>query len=167
MRTIERVMRWWSPKWYCRSMLGRAKREREEKLKAAKSLAAVERTNLADRFDSDIFEWEAWLTEFEDTELVKRGRAMDVYLDDIPFPEREQEKEDWYRHPHDRHYVFDPFWNEVLHPDCRVALNKAIRERFPTYRKERREIRQLWITAGTVVTGLIGAATGLFAVLKK
>jgi hypothetical protein len=168
MRTIEYLARRWSPKRYCRWMLARARREREKKLKAARSLPASERANLADQLDHDIFELEQWLTEMEDEELVGRARSMDVYLDDIPIPKPQDEQDEQLRSRGlNPHYYMGSYWNELLHPDCRAALTKAIRERYPAYRKERREKWDIGIRVAAALTGLIGAATGLVALLKK
>jgi hypothetical protein len=50
-------------------------------------------------------------------------------------------------------------------------LVARIRERTPAYRKERKEVIELYIkiaaTLVTLITGLLGAATGLVALLKK
>jgi hypothetical protein len=164
MRAIERLFRWWSPKRYCIWKLARLRREHKKKMNAARSLSTLERTNLDAELSSGMWELEEWLTEIEDTELVRKARKMDVYLEDIPIPVIE---EDGPWQPHDRHYRIGGFGNELLDPACRDALVKAIRERYPTYRKERREVWELWIKGVTIVIGLIGAATGLVAIWKK
>ena len=42
-----------------------------------------------------------------------------------------------------------------------------MRERAPAYRKERREVWELWLKAATLAIGLMGSATAFVAVLKK
>ncbi len=163
MNALERALRWWSPKRYCRWMLGRGKRERREKLNAARSLSAAEKQKLADQLYCDTQELREWLEEMEDAELIQRARKMDVYLEDIPLPPDDDLEE---LEPNS-HYRPGAFGNQLLHEDSHAALTKAMRERYPSYRKERREIWELWIKVLTLLIGLIGAATGLVALLKK
>jgi len=167
MNALERTFRFLSPKWYCRWGLNRATRERSEKLKATQSLSKIERQNLINQLDGEIYEWADWLGEMEDKELVRRARRMDIYLDDIPLPKRDAEdREDpAYRTP--SHFELGPWGNNRLRSESRAALTKAMHERLPTYRRERREIRQLWINFLAVLTGLIGAATVFVTVWKK
>ena len=65
------------------------------------------------------------------------------------------------------HWTFGTFGNELLQHESREALIKKVREKLPAYRKERREVLELYTKAGTVIIGIIGAATGMFAVLSK
>lgn len=141
----------------------------EKRIHAAQSLTPVERGNLFAERDHALYEWESWLAEIEDAKLVRRASRMDIYLDDIPVPADEEDRASW--EPQDRHYRFSDFANLILVPECRSALKKAMRERAPAYRKERREVWELWIKIGTLavaaLTGLIGTAIGLVSLLKK
>ena len=74
MNTLERVSRFLSPKSCCRWGLNRANRERSQKLKAAQSLSKVERRDLINRLDWEVYEWADWLGEMEDKELVRRAK---------------------------------------------------------------------------------------------
>ena len=164
MNALERTFRFLSPKWYCQWGLSRAKRERSKKLKAARSLPKLERQNLIARLEHDVYEWADWLREMEDRKLVRRAAKMDVYLDDIPFPKLDEEGSASLR---PSHYELGPYGNELLHNDTRTALEKAMREQFPAYRKERRDILQLWINLIAVLIGLVGAATALVVAWRK
>jgi hypothetical protein len=165
MNVFNRALRRWSPKRYCRWMLARAKRERREKLKAARELPAVEQRNLAAKLDWDMWGWQDWLQEIEESELVNRARKMDVYLDDIPLPPADDEDSE--RQDPNSHYRMGSSGNTLLHPDSRAALIKKVRERYPLYRKEQREIWELWMKAAALLIGVLGAASALVALLKK
>ncbi len=167
MNALERTLRFLSPEWYCRWGLNRANRERSKKLKATKSLSGLERQNLISQLDWEVYEWADWLGEMEEKELVRKAKKMDVYLDEIPLPKPDvEDREDpAYRAP--SHFELGPMGNERLRHDCRAALTKAMRERFPAYRRERREKVQLWISLIAVLTGLVGAATALVSVWKR
>jgi len=142
-------------------------RERSRRLKAAQSLTPLQRQNLRNELDFGICEWLDWLGEMEDKELARRAKKMDVYLIDIPLPKPAVEDRDdpAYRAP--SHFELGPYGNERLYSDSRAALTKAMHERFPAYRKERREILQLWINLIAVLTGLVGAATALVLACRK
>jgi len=92
---------------------------------------------------------------------------MDIYLEDIPLPKPvvDDREDPAYRAP--SHFELGPYGNERLHCDSRAALAKAMRERLPAYRKERREVLQLWINFIAVLTGLVGAATALVVAWRK
>jgi hypothetical protein len=130
-------------------------------------LSPLERQNLVAELDFELCEWEEWLTEMEDKELIRRAKKMDVYLDDIPFPKPDETagRNSAYIRP--SHYEPGRYGNELLHYDSRAALIKAMRERFPAYRKEQRERLQLWINLVAVLTGLVGTATALVVAWRK
>ena len=123
-------------------------------------LSAQDRHDLRRKLDDDIWEWREWLCEIQDKELVAKALRMDVYLDEIPVPS-----------PVDglnkKHFTLGTFGNELLQHESREALVKKTREQLPAYRKERREIVELYMKAGTVIVGILGAATGFTAVWKK
>jgi len=112
--------------------------------------------NLKGSLASDREEWHYWILEMEDSQLVARGKAMDVYLDDIPLPDGEES-----------HFELTSMGNDILHSEARTSLRKAIRAREPNYRKEKREIRLLWITLVSAIGALFGAATGYITLLRK
>lgn len=169
-KIVNRLWRRLSPKSYCKFHLTRDKREWEKKLQEAKALTALERQNLLAERDHDLDEWYYWLTEIEDTELVRKAKTMDVHLEDIPVPHHDEEYDERWE-PHDHHWRYSTWYNVVLRSECRAALRKAMRERAPAYRRERREIWDLRLKAGalavTGLTGLIGAIIGLLALWKK
>ena len=140
--------------------LARAEHRAREGMKAAKNLPALKRTKLRGKLEQDIWEYREWLCEIEDKELIAKALKMDIYLDEIPIPSPVEGLSQ-------SHYVFGTFGNELLHSETREALIRKLREKLPAYRKERREILELYIKSGTVVIGVIGAATGMFAVLRK
>ena len=51
--------------------------------------------------------------------------------------------------------------------EFRQALIKAVREREPIYRKERREIIDLGVKRIAAIIGILGAAIGLFTVIRR
>ena len=97
----------------------------------------------------------------EDRDLVRKARKMDVYLEDIPTPRNDQGG------PIQAHYETGSFGNQLLFEKCRWALTKAIHERMPSYRKERREVADIWLRGAALIVGLLGSLTGLIAILKK
>lgn len=157
---FQSLARRWFPKQYVTVMLARAEQRARDGLKAAKALSATERRNLRDELEQDVWEYREWLCEIEDKELVTKALRMDIYLDELPIPSPIEGM-------NKSHYTFGTFGNELLHSKSRQALVKKVREKSPAYRKERREIIEVYIKAGTVIVGIIGAATGLFAVLRR
>jgi hypothetical protein len=153
-------LRKWFPKRYCLMMLKRTETKNKEKLRAAQGLSLLDRRNLRAELDSDIWEWQDWLREIEDAQIVAQAPKMDVFLDEIPVPVARDARDSG-------HYTIGSFGNRHLRQESREALVTKIRERGPAYRRERREVIELWIKAGTVTVGILGAATGLVAFLKK
>jgi len=138
--------------------LARARRRRED-LSKGKDLS--ERRRVVDETSAEIREWEDWLTEIEDDGLIATAKKMDIDLDDLPFRENVGNCE------LGPHYEMGPFGNVFLRFESRMALRKAMRERSPAYRKERRETWDLVLKGVTLAIGLVGAMTGLVAWLKK
>jgi len=137
----------------------------KKQLKAASNLPPAKRQELKTELDSEAWEWLDSIREIEDTELVSRAAKMDVYIDEIPLPPPAYEGDS------PRHYETGSFGNRYLHDETRSSLLAKTRERLPAYRKERREVVELYIKVATLaitgVTGLLGAATGLVALIKK
>jgi hypothetical protein len=161
VETLDSLMRRWFPRQYC--IRGRRGTERENKLKlkAAEHLSANDRWNLKQQLELDLWEWDDWLTEMDDERLVAKAAKMDIDLDDIPLPPSEEPE----RRP--SHYVLTNYGNRCLHFQTRKALKARMRDRAPSYRRERREFWDLIVKAIPFVTGLIGTAIGLVAAIKK
>jgi len=145
-------------------MIVGTRREINAKLREAQGLSRVEQRNLRDELNLDVFEWEAWLQEMEDQDTVKTANKMGIHLDDIPSAKSEDDRDEDDRY---RHYEIASWNNRVLRPESRRALLAKMRERAPLYRKERREIVEVYIKAAAAVVGVIGAMTGFVAVLMK
>jgi hypothetical protein len=135
--------------------LARARRRRDD-------LAKGRGSGVADETSAEIREWEDWLAEIEDTAVVSRAKKMDIDLDDLPIPADEGNSN---RVP--SHYETSPFGNDILRFESRQALRKAMRERSPAYRKEQRETWDLLLKGVALAIGLVGATSGLVALLKK
>lgn len=155
----DRAIRWWSPEWYARRSLARAKQEYRE-LKQGGDVPSADYENLKTRLAGEIRELHDWISEIESGKLLHRADEMDLDLDDIQLPENEKS-----------HLEVGMWGNEYLNPASRKGLKRAMRERALSYRKERREVwdLRLKIFTGVVsaLTGLVGAAIGLIALLKK
>jgi hypothetical protein len=166
-RTIfNRLQRRWFPKRYALRKLREQEDENRRKIKAAgSSLTAIEKYNLESELNHDLFEWIDWIQEIDDQKSVARARKMDIYLDDIP-PSPSEDK----IYDDGPHHTFSG-GHRLLRPASRAALMAKIHERNPAYKRERREVIELWIKIGTLalalLTGLIGAATGFVALWWK
>jgi len=88
--------------------------------------------------------------------LERRGRKIGVYVEDQPLPPGQL-----------FHYDDSPFGGRYLSHASLVELRKAVRAREPEYRKERREVWDLWIKGAALAIGLLGAATGFVAILTR
>jgi hypothetical protein len=155
----DRALRRWFPKRYVNMMWRREEIEHRDKLKAVKS--SDERQELeAWRNISDTI-WGDWLTSIEDKELIKKATRMDLSLDDIPVPDCRPDETPG-------HWDTGDAGSRFLHSGTRRALLKAIRERAPAYRKERREMWEFYfkIVLGGF-GGIGGTIMGIIAVLKK
>jgi hypothetical protein len=142
-------------------MMRRLTVDHREKLKTTKS--RDDRRELEALHDIDIRELDVWLTSIEDDELIAKAARMDLSLDDIPEPDcgPDETPEHW----------IDDFGSGILCIDSRRALQKAIRERAPAYRKERREMQEFYLKlvlgVGGVITGIGGTIIGIISMLKK
>ena len=146
---------------YCRVTLNQKRRQHKQEMQNSK-VGATERHKKHREFLAECIEWDEWLTELRETKLIAKARKMDVYLEDLPAPPVDDD--DPSRSPHFRVGTFD---GELLRPESYHALAKAMRERAPAYRKERREVWDLCLRAGAVLTGVIGSLIGLVAAFKK
>jgi hypothetical protein len=111
-------------------------------------------------------EFEEWLASIEDHELITKATRIDLSLDDIPEP-------DYGPGETPGHWLIGEYGRRrrFLCTDSRRALQKAIRERAPVYRKERRKIYEFYLKivlgVGGVMTGIGGTIIGIISVLKK
>jgi hypothetical protein len=161
-RTIfNRLQRRWFPKRYATKKLREQEEANQRKIKAAGSLTRIEKSNLESELNLDLFDWIDWIRVIEDQELISRAQKMYIYLDDIPpSPSEDKISDDGPHHTYSSGH-------RLLRPASRAALPAKVRERTPAFNKERREVLELWIKAGTLLAGLIGMLTGLVAVLWK
>jgi hypothetical protein len=159
----DRALRRWFPKRYIRMMMTRLTLEYHEKRKAAKS--KDDRWEIERDHDFAMEEWDDWLRSIDDRELVNKAARMDLSLDDFLIPESNRVE------PKFGHWYESKFGSRILERDSRRALQKAIRERVPTYRKERRELYEFYLKiifgVGTAITGIGGTIIGIISILKK
>jgi hypothetical protein len=160
MRILDNLVRRWFPRQYCIRGRQRTESENKRQLKAAEHLSFADRYSLKQKLESDLWEWDDWLTELDDERLVAKAAKMDIALDDFPLPPSE---------PNERpsHYVLSNFANRYLALETRKALKAKMREKAPAYRKERRELWELLIKAVPLIIGLVGAAIGLVSTLRR
>jgi hypothetical protein len=154
------ALRRWFTKRYIRKMITRREDEHRNRLKAAQSLPALERQNLAAELNHFLWEWIEWLHSIEDKELIEQAKRMDIELGEIPLPEPDQ-----FQRP--GLWKIGEFGGEVLYTESRQAIRKTIRERMPVYRKEQRELVELYFKGVTLFIGAMGTIIALVAVLKK
>jgi hypothetical protein len=162
MSLYARFMQKWFLKTYVAQGLRRAEKAYRKGLRDA---PPGKRSELRAELSQDIDEWREWKTEVEDAELVSKAARMGIYLDEIPLPSSETDGQLY------SHYEKGSWGNVYLNHEIRIALRTKVREYRPTFRKERREAIELCIRVAaliiTGVTGLLGSATGLIALLKK
>jgi len=158
-----RFLRWYSVKLYIRRGLARDKRNNEKKLLAA-NLSGQKKLHYERELNEGLRGWDAWLWEVEDAEMIERAKKMDILLEDLPL--LGFDKDDYSHKPHYCQGYDNEFGRNILNDESRTALRKAMSERMPAYRKERREYWELWLKAGALVMGIIGTATGFIATLK-
>jgi hypothetical protein len=129
----------------------------------------VDEENSISRLLNDRHEFEEWQQGLEDKELAKKAARIGVYLDEIKFTPVEEDM--MFPRNYGLYYYSGTFGNELFRDEFRVALRKAVRLQNPVYRKEQREIRDLNIrlvgALSAALTGLIGAAIGLFSTILR
>ncbi len=160
MKIFGNLIRQWFPRYYCVRGFRRTEKECQRRLKAAGNLPADERSLLKFELQENLREWGEWLAEIDDKRLVAKAAKMDIDLDDIPLPPPEE-------HEPPSYYVLGNYGNRYLALETRKALKAKMREKAPSYRKERREFLDLIIKTVPFVIGLIGAAIGLVSAIKK
>ena len=84
MNILNYLIRQWFPRRYCKWGLRREEKKNMRQLKAAKHLSPVERYELKQKLESDLWEWLDELREIDDQRLVAKAAKMDIDLDDIP-----------------------------------------------------------------------------------
>lgn len=165
MKILDFLLRKWSPKRYCYRKLKQTQNAHIERLKAARSWPRDKQQELENDLYWDEKQWNEWIQEIEDAELVATALKTDVYLDEIPPSPPEDD------HERPGHYTVTGMGFRLLRPDTRTALVKKVRERTPIFRKEQREAMELYLKIGTLVltgvTGLLGTATGLVLAFLK
>jgi len=167
----DRFLRRYFTKRYIRGKLSNLKEAHVARLKAV-GISAAERDTLAEDFRWDQREYQEWLNEIESEELISKAKKMDVYLAAIPVPDDPDEAQlDTGERKSQSHFEHGAFGSRYLRVESHNLLLAATRERMPTYRKERREVLELWLKvilmALTAITGVVGAITGLVALSKK
>ena len=95
---------------------------------------------------------------------------MDLSVDDIPLPDYVADPDSLYEIS--GHWVvYKPLALRLLEDDTRRALQKAMRDRAPVYRKERREVQEFYLKlvlgVGSAITGIGGTVIGIIALFKK
>jgi hypothetical protein len=124
-----------------------------------------QRAEQESRVHNELDELFQWQLTFDDKALVNKADKVGVYLDEVICNYVSDQGNIG------RYYRIGAFGDKLLRDEFREALLKAVREREPAYRKERREQIELYVKIATVIvttlTGLLGAATGLVALLKK
>ncbi|CCG41127.1 hypothetical protein [Magnetospirillum molischianum] len=131
-----------------------------EAFKASSHLPADEKDDLLRRNDDDIREYREWLTSIEDKELWKKALKVDVDIEGIPIPE----PDDYQRAGHWR---CGTFGSDILHHEVRRALKGKIRERMPSYLKEREDMMNMYVNKPiTIATGLLGVVSAIIALLR-
>jgi hypothetical protein len=108
----------------------------------------------------DLWEWIEWLHSIDDKELIEQAKRMDIELGEIPLPEPDQ-----FQRP--GLWKISSAGGEVLYTESQQAIIKTIRERMPVYRKEQRELVELYFKGVTLFIGAMGTIIALVAVLKK
>jgi hypothetical protein len=152
------ALRRWFPKKYLRRMQRRTRAEYRQKCETAKS--PNDRREIEYNFDQDMENWRLWRQSIDDDELVAKAARMDLSLYDVPLPQIDGK-------------TITGHWNQddpradVLYRESRRALEKAMRERAPSYRKERREIYEIYSKIVLGMSGLGGTIIGIISILKK
>jgi hypothetical protein len=125
--------------------------------------------NRITRLMDDRHEFDEWKQELDDKALAKKAAKIGVYLDEIEFHSPEEDSD--FGRNYGLYYCSGTFGNELFRDEFRKPLLKAVREREPIYRRERWEAietySKLLTAVVTAMTGIIGAAIGLFAILKR
>lgn len=165
MNVLLKAWRYFHPRSYVRAQMARIEREIQNLQAKRWTGAMTEEQRLSvGRLENDRYEYYEWQREIDDKALLKRAAKIGVYPDEITFPQTEDMRN------MGRYHYSGTFGNELLRDEFRQPFVKAIREREPLYRKERREQIELTvkvITALTAaITGIIGALIGLYAIRK-
>jgi len=123
--------------------------------------SGAEKRGIEDEYKFEMNRWADWHTSIRDQALIKKAARMDISLDDLPLIERGEDETPGH---------WDGY-HDTLYYDSRLSLQKAIRERAPLYRKERREIAELYLKivlgVGSMITGIGGTIIGIIALLKR
>jgi hypothetical protein len=158
MISLDQIRRRWWPERYCRNKISELERHYKQLMK--ESPKGTPLMTLIDELHTERFEWYDWLRQIESDKLERRGAKIGVYVEDQPLPDGRS-----------FHHDDSPFGSKYLSHASLVEFRKAVRAREPEYRKERREVWDLWLKAIGIIlsgaTGVIGAIIGLVALLHK
>jgi hypothetical protein len=160
MNVFLRVCRRVKPKLYIRIELA----------KLHKALNGPRRINIStnfskvdphERIGDEIDELNEWAQSIDDRDLQAKAKKIGVYIEDIECPKIDDDARIV------GYYEYGAFGNELLRDDIRKPLSKAVREREPIYKKERRERLELYLKLITAIAALLGGLIGLVSVLKR
>jgi hypothetical protein len=162
MNIIQEASRRFRPRLYIRMEIARL--ERGDKALRRVTMSPDQRNEQESRLHQELTELYEWELTFKDKDLVKRATKIGIYLDEIEFDNVLSQDNVG------RYYMIGTFGDEYLRDGFRTSLLKAVREREPIYRKERREQIELALKIiGSItasITGIIGALIGLLAIRK-
>lgn len=166
MNAFLKLWRYLHPRSYVRMQIARIERRlRNTRPNFGASLVTIdEQRKNTEQLKSDRHEFYEWQLEIYDKALFKRAAKIGVYPDEITFPDTKDGRNIG------RYHFSGTFGNELLRHEFREPFVRAIREREPLYRKERREQIELVVkiiaALTAAITGIIGALIGLIAIRK-
>lgn len=163
MNIYNKFLRIFFLKDYIQNCITKEKLLHEKKLKS-KALTTQERHDLEQNFRISIQEWEEYRDCINDAEMVKKAKKMDIELEDFEYPDFHENNSHAIRHSH---YYYSEFWYKILFNKTRQELRKEMKERLPSYRKERKEAWDIWIKFAFLLIALIGSATGLISTINQ
>lgn len=162
MNLLSTIIRRVSPAFYIKVNISRIDRQiRKLKAKDCAHTSSIESRDARDRLMEDRHEFEEWQREIDDKLLAKRAGKIGIYLDEIEFTSVEDERN------YGLYYYSGMFGNELFRNEFRKPLLKAVREREPIYRKEKREQVEIYIKLIAALTGILGTAIGVIAIIRK
>ena len=127
-----------------------------------------QRKELLSDLHSETSEYREALEERRSTELIWKASQYNVDLNNIPVPEDEGELEPLKRYGH---FIVGNLGHHYLHARSYDAIRREVIDAKQKHERYRREIWEFRIRVFTAIMipliGLLGAAIGLVAVLKK
>ncbi|MEQ1704791.1 MAG: hypothetical protein ABL867_02310 [Rickettsiales bacterium] len=162
MKLFRRFLRKFYTKHYIHSEIKRTQAEYNKK-RVTKGLSKDDRHYLEHNFSDDMRELDEWLEGIENQEMLKKAKKMDIELSDFPYPHFDED--DSYQIKNS-HYYIGHFGERLLRFETRQLLRKAISEKAPAYKKEKRENIELFIKGILMLSAFMGTATGLISAIK-